>query len=237
MSEIGATASDKVYLGIMRDLEDRRMVPGQRLIETDLASKYGVGRNAVREAMQRLATRGIADLKPFHSPAIRFLDDAEVLEVLDVAEYMTALTARSAALGFDSQTHERILADAVGQLAECTAGSLPVYFGRARRRFYRALLQIGGNRELQRIFPAVGMHLVFSQFHSPQLQTVRLTDYKRISDAVVCRDGDAAEAAGREHTRAVRKIVCQLMEARSEDRLRRTPGPAGEVPDVSPEAR
>lgn len=206
-----STASDKVYLGIMRDIEDRRMVPGQRLVETELAAKYGVGRNAVREAMQRLATRGIADLKPNHSPAIRLLDDAEVLEVLDVAEYMTALAARSAACRFDARLHGAMLDEAIAQLGSVDPDSSHGDFGRARRRFYRALLHIGGNRELKRLFPAVGMHLIFSQFNSPKLQKVRIADYKCISDAIAAGDGFAAELAGREHTREVRRIISQLM--------------------------
>jgi hypothetical protein len=41
----GATQS--VYRGIMQDLEGHRIVPGQRLVETELASRFGVGRNAV----------------------------------------------------------------------------------------------------------------------------------------------------------------------------------------------
>jgi len=217
MTAPASTASDKVYLGIMRDIEDRRMVPGQRLVETDLAARYGVGRNAVREAMQRLATRGIADLKPNHSPAIRFLDDAEVLEVLEVAEYMTALAARLAACRFDARIHGAMLDDAMAQLGAMDSDSPYGAFGRARRRFYRTLLHIGGNRELQRIFPAVGTHLIFSQFHSPKLQKVRLADYKRISDAVAAGDGNAAEAAGRVHTRAVRRIISQLMDVDAAD--------------------
>src|SRR3546814_3335354 len=56
-----AGATQRVYLGILQDLEKHRMVPGQRLVETELALHFGVGRNAVREAMQRLAVRGVVD--------------------------------------------------------------------------------------------------------------------------------------------------------------------------------
>src|SRR3546814_8419132 len=54
-----AGSARPVFLGILRDLETGRMVPGQRLVETELASRHGVGRNAVREAMQHLAARGV----------------------------------------------------------------------------------------------------------------------------------------------------------------------------------
>src|SRR3546814_8722103 len=69
-----AGSARPVFLGILRDLETGRMVPGQRLVETELASRHGVGRNAVREAMQHLAARGVVDLSPNRSPAIRKLD-------------------------------------------------------------------------------------------------------------------------------------------------------------------
>src|SRR3546814_8908277 len=84
-----AGSARPVFLGILRDLETGRMVPGQRLVETELASRHGVGRNAVREAMQHLAARGVVDLSPNRSPAIRKLDLAESMEVLDVASAMT----------------------------------------------------------------------------------------------------------------------------------------------------
>src|SRR3546814_3280805 len=40
-----AGSARHVFLGILRDLETGRMVPGQRLVETELASRHGVGRN------------------------------------------------------------------------------------------------------------------------------------------------------------------------------------------------
>ena len=50
-----ASASDTVYFGIVNGLDTHHVVPGQRLVEGDLAAQFGVGRNSVREALQRLA--------------------------------------------------------------------------------------------------------------------------------------------------------------------------------------
>src|SRR3546814_19344995 len=66
-----AGSARPAFLGILRDLETGRMVPGQRLVETELASRHGVGRNAAREAMQQLDARGVVDPTPHRSPAIR----------------------------------------------------------------------------------------------------------------------------------------------------------------------
>ena len=94
------TAADRVAFEILRALEQRRLIPGQRLIETELAIRVGVGRNAVREAIQRLAAKGIVDLSPNRSPAIRKLSLDETLEVLEVAEELFGLLARVAARNF-----------------------------------------------------------------------------------------------------------------------------------------
>src|SRR3546814_10533820 len=81
------------------------MVPGQRIVETDLAVQFGVGRNAVREAMQQLAMRGVVDLSPNRSASIRKFDLHQTLEVLEVAGEMTSLAASIAARNYDPVLH------------------------------------------------------------------------------------------------------------------------------------
>jgi DNA-binding GntR family transcriptional regulator len=199
-------SSRRVYLGIMRDLEEGRMVPGQRLAETDLATRFGVGRNAVRESIQHLAARGVVDLSPHRSPMIRTLDLAETMEVLDVANAMTGLAARAAALNFQ-ESHAELTAGAIALLEEADSDDEPATFSRARRNFYRVLLHIGGNRELQRLFPAIGMHIIYAQNQSRQLRGIRITDYRQIMDAIAVRKPSAAERAGRAHVENVREII------------------------------
>ncbi|MBV1688866.1 GntR family transcriptional regulator [Novosphingobium sp. G106] len=200
-------ASQKVYFGIMRDLEAHRMVPGQRLIETDLAQRFGVGRNAVREAIQRLAVRGVVDPRRNKSPSIRVLDEAETHEILDVASVMTGLLARTAAIRFDINNHGDALVSTMQVLNESRSEMDADTFSKARRQFYRTLLIIGNNRELYRLFPAIGMHIIYSQFQSPLLRQIRLADYRAIYDAVVARDPRGAELAGKRHVEHVRSVI------------------------------
>lgn len=204
-----AGSARRVYLGIIQDLEGGRMVPGQRLVETDLAARFEVGRNAVREAMQHLAVRGIVDLSPNRSPAIRRLDPAETFEVLDVAEAMTRLAARSAAAGFREE-HRALLSAAIDELTDAAPGGEIAAFSRARRNFYRVLLLIGGNRELHRLFPAIAVHIIHAQYPSPKLRGIRLADYQAITKAVTAGDIDAAERAAAEHVDNVRAVIREL---------------------------
>ncbi len=200
-------ASQRVYRGIMKDLEEGRLVPGQILSETGMAGQYGVGRNAVREAMQHLAARGVVDLSRNRSPTIRRLDHAETLEILDVAGAMTALAVQAAARRYDPVVHAALITATLNALTQADAEDEPGGFSRARRHFYRVLLRIGSNRELQRLFPAISMHIIYAQYQSPRLRGIRLADYRAIMDAVVGGDMAAAAAAGRNHTDHVRSAI------------------------------
>lgn len=210
-----ASASRRVYLGVLENLEQHRMVPGQRLVETDLARDFGVGRNAVREAMQRLAVRGVVDLSPNRSASIRKLDMHETLEVLVVATEMTSLAASIAARSFDATRHGNDFERVMRELVDSEKSRHPGDFSRARRHFYRTLLSIGGNRELDRLFPAIGMHIIYCQFQSYTLQQIRFADYRAIYDAVCSNNVNAAAAAGRAHVHHVRDVIVREVVSRA----------------------
>ncbi len=208
MSKDGAML--RVYRGILQALELHQLVPGQRLIETDLAAQFGVGRNAVREAMQRLAARGVVDLSRHRSAAIRQLDLEETMEVLDVTKALIGLIARTAAGHFRPEAHGDMLREAIAQLEAVEDAENPGAFSKARRGFYRTLLAVGGNRELRRIFPAVGMHVIYSHYQSPRLRRLRIEDYKLIMAAIASGDEARAEAMGYAHVDNVRAGILEL---------------------------
>lgn len=201
------SASDLVFFGIVNGLELQKYVPAQRLVEADLAAQFGVGRNSVREALQRLAAEGIVDLHRHKGAVIRSLSLQETLDVLDVAERMTGLLARAAAQGAASSGLKKILIDNLKALKTADAANDTAAFTKARRRFYRCLLDMGRNRELQRLFPTIQMPIVYAQYRLPALQELRIRDYGKIATAVRAGDPDAAEAAGASHVQHVREEI------------------------------
>lgn len=205
--------SAKVCWRILRDLEMRRLVPGQRLIETELALRFGVGRNAVREAIQWLAAKGIVDLSRNRSPAIRELSVEEVVEVLEVAEPLNALLARLAARNFDRDEHVQPLRQLIRELSAKEALQDPELFASLRRKFYRLLLDVAANRELRRHFASINMQIVYAQYSSARLQAIRLEDYVAMSRAVMAGKPAEAERAARRHVKRVREIIAELAAA------------------------
>jgi DNA-binding GntR family transcriptional regulator len=207
-----ASASDAVFFGIVNALETQTLVPGQRLVEADLAAQFQVGRNSVREALHRLAGEGIVELLRHRGAAIRLLTLNETLDVLDVAERMSGLLARTAARGLRGPAAGRALGAAVKELAQAGKLDDADAFARARRHFYRALLALSGSAELQRLFPSIQMPIVYAQHRLAGLQKLRLRDYRAIATAVLDGDEDGADEAGMAHVRNVRALLLRKVD-------------------------
>jgi DNA-binding GntR family transcriptional regulator len=206
-NEAPASASSAVFYGIMNGLAEQKFVPGQRLVEVDLAEQYQVSRNSVREALQQLAAQGVVEISRNKGAAIRSLSLQETLEVLDVAERMTGLLVKSAAQGIAAGGPSDPIRQALAKLEHADAIQDSDAFALARRGLYRALLHASGSRELKRLFPSIQMPIVYAQHRPAALQKVRMHDYQAMCDAVLRGDAQAADKAGMAHVRNVRAAI------------------------------
>lgn len=201
------SASDLVFFGIVNGLEMQGFVPAQRLVEADLALQFGVGRNSVREALQRLAAEGIVELQRNKGAAVRSLSLQDTLDVLDVAERMTGLLARAAAKNAVASGLGAVLRASIDEIDAADTAGNDAGFAAGRRRFYRTLLDMAGSRELRRLFPAIHMSIVYAQHRLPALRRLRVRDYRQIAAAVVDGDLAAADSAGCRHVAHVRDEI------------------------------
>ena len=201
-----ASASDAVFHGIVSGLETRQFVPGQRLVEADLAAQFGVGRNSVREALQHLAADGVIEIVRHKGAVVRSLTLRETLDVLDVTERMNGLLARSAAQAVKNGDAGQSLVRALERLDKAANASTEE-FAQARRHFYRVLLELGGSKELRRLFRVIHMPIVHAQHRLGSLREMRLRDYGAIGRAVLQGNAAKADEAGAAHVRHVRAEI------------------------------
>jgi DNA-binding GntR family transcriptional regulator len=212
--DVLASASDIVFFGITNGLILQKFVPGQRLVEADLAAQFGVGRNSVREALNRLAAEGVVDIIRHKGAVIRSHSEQETMDVLDVAERMMGLLARAAARGILNGQLPQGIESALQQLIAANDENDSAAFSNARRAFYRALLDTGGSRELRRLFPSIHMPIVYAQHRLTGLQKMRLKDYLIIGKAILEGDEVGADTAGATHVRNVRAEIIRAIDRR-----------------------
>ncbi len=212
------SASETLCQSIVRGLELRHFVPGQRLVEADLCAHFGVARTTVREAFQRLAANGIVEINRHRGASIRMLSFQESMDVLDVAEAVIALLVRTAARHIQRQGAAEVLREALAALQKAAKTQDWTAAGAARRGFYHALHDISGNRELRRLFNQIHLNVFQAQFPPGALDALRLVDYQKIGKAVLAGNEAAADAAWREHVARVKEETVRNFGAGSASR-------------------
>ncbi len=210
MDDARASSSDRIVRDILRGLYEGRFVAGQRLVEPDLVSRYGVSRSTVREAIKRLAAQGVVEAQHNRGARIRQLTRADALNVLRITEVVVGLAARLAAERIAAGADPAPVREALAQVIEASAGEDRLAFARARTRFHRALARTGANPELDALLSNLQVHLVRNRLVMDPRE--RGQSYGRIGDAVLAGDAEGAEGAARAHVRRMVALIDRAWE-------------------------
>lgn len=184
-------ATDEIRAAILRG----DLLPGERLLETDLIERLGVTRFAVRRAIQELAAEGLVEVRRHRGAHVRKVSTGEAVEMTEIRMVVEGLVASRAA--------ERVTAGQAIELDEI--GTLMRHAVRLddHRRYHdlnerlHALIRaIAGHRTADRISEGL-RGVVLSGI--PGRPRISLAQHERIIKAIRDRDPSAAEQAMRDH--------------------------------------
>ena len=91
------TYADQAYQGILRRIQTGELRQGDRLTEDRIAEGLGMSRTPVREAFNRLVSRGLVEVSLGRTLAIRRLERAQVIELYEMRQILEGAAARLAA--------------------------------------------------------------------------------------------------------------------------------------------
>lgn len=206
---IGASA-DAIVADIVSGLRSGRYSPGQRLPEPELMVRYGVSRGPVREAIRRLQAEGVVSLSRYRGASIRLFTRDEMIEILQLIEVLAGLAARLVAQKVaQGEGRDAFQATFSALMRLEDSPDFPAVV-QARDDFFMLLIEHGGNRELGRVFPLVQLRMMRLQVTDSAVEATRFDDYRRIGQAILDGDDDAAEAATRRHLRSATAVFREL---------------------------
>ncbi|WP_344313106.1 FadR/GntR family transcriptional regulator [Fodinicola feengrottensis] len=215
----GSRLYELVVEQILRLIATGEIPPGARLpVERDLAERFGVSRNVLREAIRVLEVRGIVRSRPGGGRYVRDanisarlspvgvilrLERAAILDVLESREMLEVqvarLAARKVAEGADGQP--------LLEAARVSSGSWE-----DNARFHTAIAAATGNFMVERL---VRLQLDLLRdvrqrdHYSTREARAGLAEHRAIATAISGGDQDAAEAALRAHFAHTRANVEQ----------------------------
>ncbi|MFD8494196.1 GntR family transcriptional regulator [Amycolatopsis sp. NPDC059657] len=139
-----ASRTEVVLEEIRRGILTRELLPGQPLVEAELAAKLGVSKTPVREALKVLSNSGLVTFSPYKGASVCVVDAELAKAVYDVRLVLEPEAVR--------RTVERrdpaLLEDAAEALKEASAAISDrdqAALSLLNRRFHRALYSGCGN--------------------------------------------------------------------------------------------
>jgi len=139
MRQVAEAIEEEIVLGWL--------LPRERLIEEELAARFGVKRHVVREALAELERVGLIERVPNKGAAVKLLEPAEVQQIYSVRAALETLAAEQIALPAPAALVAQLRAIQQRHAAAVAQGDARAAF-RANMAFHEELFAACGNRHL-----------------------------------------------------------------------------------------
>ncbi|MEO1919548.1 MAG: GntR family transcriptional regulator [Paracoccaceae bacterium] len=186
------------YSMVLQAIDEGTYLPGDRLVESELAERFRVSRTPVREALQRLETQSVL-VRDGRSMVVSSLDHDQLGELYVVRAELEGLAARLAAQ-HASPEEVRVLREMVNKDVALLGD--PQKLSRANRRFHKQLHLASHNRfliqQLEMVHRTMAL-MASTTFAVEGRDSTALEEHSAIISAIENKDGDAAAEALKFH--------------------------------------
>ncbi|NEB81395.1 GntR family transcriptional regulator [Streptomyces sp. SID14478] len=191
---------ERVLATLRDDIIGGRLRPGDRLVERDLADRFGVSRVPVREAIRALLAEGFVTYETPRRAVVRTLTRADVTELFELREalevYATGLAAERATR--DDLAHlEELLALAARATHDDEAETITD----VNTRFHDRLLAMADNSLLVTVMQPVGGRLRWLTRRNEEW-VQQLEEHRELYAAVAAGDPERARGVALGHVRS-----------------------------------
>ena len=179
--------------------------PNERLVEMELAQKFGVGRAAVRAALARLEQEGLVEREPNRGARVRAVSEAEAAEMLEVRAVLEGLAARHAARNATDQDLVVLQAIHAQMQDRLEQGDL-LGISELNAQWHDKILAIANHQTVTTLIQRLRAQHVRFKYRAllvPGRAQHSLEEHQTILIALMAHDEAAAENAMRNHLASV----------------------------------
>lgn len=195
------TSVDEIYEDLHRSISSMELRPGDRISEVEIAARFGVSRQPVRDAFSRLANVGLLLIRPQRATEVRRFSMREIEKARFVRAAIEKEALSRAATHCDASAAARIDEALAQQAAAIDAGDMEA-FGGLDYDFHRTLCEIGGVDYAFDVIMAEKAkvdRLCRLELSKEERMPKLLADHVQMAEAVKKHDIQAAIDAGMKH--------------------------------------
>jgi DNA-binding GntR family transcriptional regulator len=196
---------DRVYSRVKKMIFDRKLEPGQKILQEKLAAHMGVSRSPLLKALHRLETDMLVENIPRRGYFVKDLGEQEIIDIFQCRAVIEGLSARLAAEKASSSEIERLRALFL-PFSNQDQIDIDTYV-RMDRKFHDMIIELSGNGIITRLdmLSNIQLRAYMAGLLRPPEET--LSEHMAIIDAIEAHDGLLAEQRMRDHIDKSRRSV------------------------------
>ncbi|KVF77233.1 GntR family transcriptional regulator [Burkholderia sp. FL-7-2-10-S1-D7] len=205
------STADAVAASLREMIVNGELQAGERLVERDLAERFGISRIPMREAIQRLEREGLLEIFRNRGAVVRMLSPSDVQEIYDMRALLEGDAIYRSVKRLDDETLAR--AELVHRLLG--ESNVPHRQGELNREFHALLYSCCGNeRQLKAIAELRSQVERYERLQATLLADTPSFQVEHEAILQACRERNArgARAMTAAHLESARRIVLQLVE-------------------------
>lgn len=192
-----------------------QLAAGTDHLESELATRLGMSRTPVREALLRLEGQGLLQVRPRKGVRITSFSPRDMAEVYDVLTELESLAAAKAASRNLTDADLSVMSQAITDMDTALAVDRREDWAAADDVFHSELVRHGDNNRVQMI-----SEMMADQVRRARLVTLYMRpaptksndDHRQVVDAIRRGDPDRARRVHRQHRIAAKEVLINLLE-------------------------
>ncbi|NKB77218.1 MAG: FCD domain-containing protein [Gammaproteobacteria bacterium] len=137
------TAADELFSLLRADIESLRLTPGTKLSEADVAKRYNVSRQPVREAFIRLGDISLVSIRPQKATTVARISKSEIVKSRFIRLAIELEIARTACLIYRGELDDEIQA-ILDRQEQCAASTNFDHFRQLDYQFHKLICKAAG---------------------------------------------------------------------------------------------
>ena len=192
---------EKVYAAIRNDILNGLIAPGERMIETRLASQIKTSRTPVREALHMLEREGLLEAIPRVGYRVKALRQDEVEEICEIRRVNETLAAQWAMERITAKELQALEENLFNSEGEVKRGN-PKSFVDLDAEFHEILARASGSERLQELCQLLRRHMLRYRIESIFLEEnvlQAISGHRQIFQCIKEKDPEGVEEAIKMH--------------------------------------
>ena len=212
------TAADDVFERLYNDIVCLKLVPGTKLPEAEVAKRFGVSRQPIRDAFNRLGSIGLLTIRPQRATEVRGFSIERINHSRFVRLAIELEVVNSACQVWDAAKVDAVAAILDKQREAIDSGKSDIFHS-VDLEFHESICELSGHPNAAHNISECKQELdrlCFLCLSREDEAATLYQDHVKIADALTAKDTDAARDATRLHLSRLDTHIEEIFKSHSE---------------------